>query len=352
MRVVALLLSAAMVAACGADPVTSSPATSSPATSGPVQTSAAQSGSARPSPVMPSPSPIPAATSSPTPSPTPAPPALSTPGPNATPSPTPAPSATPASTASPTPTPDPALVKAAVAYARKAGFDLASDPRPKVRDEEPAFYWLPLHRVSLRLAHTQGARLKIYIDDDRSVRVVEGGWDSQSGPAVSRAEVFRAARRALRQVGVDPGSGTLHVAAHIPRSSWYLTFDRTIAGYPVANWPMAWGLDGDKAYLELRADGTLRELYAIRLDHRRVPTILDRATLDRRLAKVAKVSRATLVTYEPGLLWVRAYDPPTGHIFPKLRLSYCATHRSEDHWVAWCVDAGTGAFNARGEAWD
>lgn len=334
MRVVSLLLSAAMVAACGVDTASTSPGPPSvPGSVAPGTPATSQQPSstlASPSPPVPSPSPTP-----------PAPPSL-----------TPAPSATPASTASPTPTPDPALVKAAVAYARKAGFDLASDPRPKVRNEEPAFYWLPLHRVSLRLAHTQGARLKIYIDDDRSVRVVEGGWDSQSGPAVSRAEVFRAARRALRQVGVDPGSGTLHVAAHIPRSSWYLTFDRTIAGYPVANWPMAWGLDGDKAYLELRADGTLRELYAIRLDHRRVPTILDRATLDRRLAKVAKVSRATLVTYEPGLLWVRAYDPPTGHIFPKLRLSYCATHRSEDHWVAWCVDAGTGAFNARGEAWD
>ncbi len=67
---------------------------------------------------------------------------------------------TPAPTATPTPTPDPALVKAAIAYARKAGFELASDPRPKVRDEEPTFYWLGMHRVSLRLAHTQGARLR------------------------------------------------------------------------------------------------------------------------------------------------------------------------------------------------
>ncbi len=142
------------------------------------------------------------------------------------------------------------------------------------------------------------------------------------------------------------------MAAHTPRSSWYLTFDRSIAGYPVANKPMAWGLDGDKAYLELRADGTLRELYAIRLDHRRVPTILDRTTLDRRLAKVAKVSRATLATYEPGLLWVRAYDPQTGRIFPKLRLSYCATHSWHYGWAAWCVDAATGALDARGEAWD
>jgi hypothetical protein len=209
-----------------------------------------------------------------------------------------------------------------------------------------------MHRVSLRLAHTHGRRLKIYLDDDRAIRVVEGGSDSRSGSTVSRAEVFRAARRALRQVGVDPGSGALHVAAHSPSSSWYLTFDRTIAGYPVANNPMAWGLDGDKAYLELWADGTLSELYAIRPDHRRVPTILDRATLDRRLAKVAKVSRATLATYEPGLLWVRAYDPQTGHIFPKLRLSYCATHRWQYGWAAWCVDAATGALDARGEAAD
>lgn len=157
-----------------------------------------------------------------------------------------------------------------------------------------------------------------------------------------------AGRRALRRAGVDLGTGTLHLALHIPRGDWYLTFDRTIAGYAVANAPAGWWLDGDKAYLNLRADGTLVSLYAIQPDHRRVPTILDRTTLDRRLAKVAKVSRATLATYEPGLLWVRAYDPQTGRTFPKLRLSYCATHRWHYGWEAWCVDAGTGALNAQG----
>jgi hypothetical protein len=250
----------------------------------------------------------------------------------------------------PTPTPDPALIKAAIAYARKAGFDLASEPRPKVRDEEPGFYRLILHRVSLRLAHTQGARINIYLDDDLEVRAVEGSWDWDplASATVSRAEAFRVARRALRRAGLDPGTGTLHLALHIPRGDWYLTFDRTIAGYPVANAPMGWWLDGDKAYLNLRADGTLLSLYAIRPDHRRVPTILDRSTLDRRLAKVAKVSRATLATYELGLLWVQGYDPQTGRSFPKLRLSYCATHRWHYGWEAWWVDAATGALNAQG----
>jgi hypothetical protein len=144
------------------------------------------------------------------------------------------------------------------------------------------------------------------------IRVVEsdighGDWDPQMGATASRADILGSARRALRQAGVVPDSGTLHVAAH--STDWYLTLDRRIAGYPVANAPMAWWLDGDKAYLTMRADGTLRELNPIRPAHRRVPKILDRATLNRRLAKVAKLSRPTLATCAPGFLWVRALTP-------------------------------------------
>lgn len=223
-------------------------------------------------------------------------------------------------------------------------------------DHEPDFDRLVLHRISLRHAHGQGARLNIYFDEDHAIRVVESGighgdWEPQVGATASRAEVFRAARRALRDIGVDPASGTLRLAAH--STDWYLTFDRTIAGYPVANAPMAWWLDGDKAYLTMRADGSLRELYAIRPAHRRVPgTILDRATLDRRLAKFAKVSAATLATYDRGFLWVRTFDPETGHQGTKLSLSYCATHRWHWGWEAWCVDAATGAHSAHSGAVD
>ncbi len=213
-----------------------------------------------------------------------------------------------------------------------------------------------LHRISLRIAHGQGARLFVYFDDDRAIRVVEGtighgDWEPSVGAAASRAEVFRAARRALRDIGVDPGGGTLHLAAH--STDWYLTFDRRIAGYPVANAPMAWWLDGDKAYLTLRADAALEALYLIRPAHRRVPgTILSRSTLDARLAKFARVSRATLATYDPRLLWIRAFDPQTGHQDAKLSLSYCATHRWHWGWEAWCVDAATGVRTANSRAED
>jgi len=277
-------------------------------------------------------------------------PSTSSPVPSPTVGASPSPISSPAVT--PTPSSDARFVGIALAYASRAGFDLAADPRPKVREEEPDFERVTLHRVALRLAHADGAKLRVFLDDDGAIKVVEDGlYNRPTGAPASRTAVLRAARRYLRQIGVDPASGTLHVAQH-GAGHWYLTFDREIAGYPVANAPMAWWITGDKAYLELGPDASLVEIYAIRPGHLPVPTILARDTLDRRLAKVAKVTRTTLATYDPALLWVLVPQPLTTLPNPELTLNYCATKRTETSWQVWCVDAGTGERTVVGDAYD
>ncbi len=262
------------------------------------------------------------------------------------------PSPTSSPTVTPTPSSDARFVEIALAYASRAGFELAADSRPRVREEQPSYERVTLHRVSLRLARADGAKLWVYLDDDGAIKVVEDGlYDRPTGATASRTEVLRAARRDLRQIGVDPASGTLHVALH-GAGHWYLTFDRELAGYPVANAPMAWWITGDKAYLELRSDASLVNLYAIRPRHLPVPAILDQDTLTSRLAKVAKVSRATLATYEPVLLWALV---PSGTLTPTelaLTLNYCATMRTDYSWQVWCIDAGTGERTIAGGAAD
>lgn len=246
----------------------------------------------------------------------------------------------------PAPTSHPSPIEAALTYASVAGFELDSESQPATSDHAPLFDELVLHRVSLRLADATGAALDVYLDDDGAIRVVEDGYyDRPTGGAASRTEVLRAAERYLGQIGIDPTSGTLHVALGKVGDHWYLTFDRAIAGYPVANAPMWWWITGDKAYLELRADASLIYLYAIRPDHLPVPTILDSAVLDARLANVVKVSPVQLATRELALLWVRARDPVTARAGLELSLNYCATQRGDYFWHAWCIDAATGEFS-------
>lgn len=209
-----------------------------------------------------------------------------------------------------------------------------------------------LHRVSLRLANADGATLDVYLDDQAAILVVEDGSYRPTEATASRREVLRAAGRYLHQVGVDSASGTLNVALGQVGEHWYLTFDRTIEGYPVANAPAAWWLVGDKAFLALRPDASLLDLYVIRPEHLPVPKILDRSELDARLAEVAKVTPAKLRSFDRAILWVRAGDPLNEAANSRLSLNYCATTRSEDSWQAWCVDAGTGEFSAQGNGID
>ena len=203
--------------------------------------------------------------------------------------PTQAPSLSPAATPLPTtePTPDSTLIEIAVAYAIDAGFRSDDDVPPTIVDEEPPFDRIVLHRVSLALADGDGALLDVYLDDGGAIRVVADGiYMRPTDGTLDQTEIFEAAERHLLQVGIDPTTGTLHVAAH-GAGYWYLSFDREIAGYRVANAPMGWWLDGDKAYLELRADGSLANLYAIRPEHQPVPLIMDTETLAAQLATVA-----------------------------------------------------------------
>ncbi len=217
-------------------------------------------------------------------------------------------------------------------------------------DATPSFDQVVLHRVSLPLAHANGATLDVFLDAQGAIRVVEDGdaYNRPTGGAASRTEVLRAVRRYLEQIGVDPTSGTLHIAFGDVGGPWYVTFDRAIAGYPVANAPMWWWMSGDKAYLELRADASLVNLYAIRPEHLPVPIILDRNVLDVRLSKVAESPSEQVTTFERALLWIRAVDLETGAMAAELSLGYCQTERWDYGWQAWCIDAATGDLIARG----
>ena len=246
--------------------------------------------------------------------------------------------------------PDADLIQTAIDYATVAGFQLDDDVPPVVVDEAPMFDNIVLHRVSLSLADGDGFLLDVFLDDGGAIRVVsDGHYTRPAATTLDEDAILEAANDHLRQIGTDPTSGTLHVANHLT-SHWYLTFDREIAGYRVANAPMGWWLDGDKAYLELRADGSLANLYAVRPDARPVPSILDLGSLQTRLATAAYATRAELDTYAPEFLWVRSnrdYPPEL-----TLSLNYCATHIFENGWEAWCVDAGTGEPSAKGSGVD
>ncbi len=325
MRLSPIVALALLIAACGSNPAPESvspstvvetlPATSAPATTTPVPTPTALIPSASPSVFLEN-----------SPSPTPG--------------------------ASPEPSFDPSLVATALAYATEAGFVLASDPQPVMTNDDPPYDDLVLRRVNVRLAHTSNSVLDVFLDDAGAIRVVDASSAERPiGPTASRAEVLRAAARYLRQIGVDPKSGTLHVAAGSVGEHWYLTFDRRISGYRVANAPMWWWLAGDKAYLELGPDSSIVQLYAIRPTHSPLPQMLGRRTLNDRLAKVARLSLGKLAKLDPAFLWVRP-DDQTGAHGTSLSLAYCATIRGEAYWEGWCVDPATGARSASGSGVD
>jgi hypothetical protein len=106
--------------------------------------------------------------------------------------------------------------------------------------------------------------LRVYFDALGAIRVVESYSPYVEG-FISEADAIAEAAERIRLAGHDPSDGTIEVALGAPDAEWYVTFSRVIEGYPVANYPMAWGPDGDKAYVNLRATGELNELYYFRL---------------------------------------------------------------------------------------
>jgi hypothetical protein len=264
----------------------------------------------------------------------------------------PAPTApAPSPTASAEPTPDAgadaALVAAARAYAEAAGFTLAPGAAPTLEASRPSYDDMPLRLVALPLADREDAPdalLSVYLDDSGAVLVVEDGAGSSrpTGAAVDRDGALEAAARHFRTAGVDPSAGMLTVVKGEPGLFWYITLDRAIDGYPVANTPAMWRLSGDKAYVSLRGDGTLVDLYAIRPPSGPVPQVLATEVLDERLATVSGLAASELADLDPILTWVRARDPEEGVHAPVLSLGYCVTKARPDQWSGWCVDAGTG----------
>lgn len=253
-------------------------------------------------------------------------------------------------TTTPEPTTDPSLLAAATAFASGAGIELLPGGSPIVTDNQrPDYDSAVLRRLSLPLPGDGGLTFDVFFDRDGHIRVVtDGFYNRPPGDTATKADVLTASRRYLDLAGIDVSAGELRVAAGPAAGRWYLTFDRTIDGYAVANAPMFWWLEGDKAYLELRSDASLALLYAIQPKSRPASAILSRAVLDGRLASAAHLSEAELRKLSPDFLWIRAQDPVSGVEQDELTLGYCATERSDSGWQAWCVDAATGEPNAHG----
>jgi hypothetical protein len=256
----------------------------------------------------------------------------------------------------PSPSPEAAWIATALDFARTTGLPLAADSAPVMADAEASFARDTFHRISIPLADTKTATLDVFLDDDGSIRVVEDGTFDvyrEQGEALSTKSIVRKAQDYLRLAGVDLADGTLNIASSLPGREWVLTFDRQLLGYPVANPPMAWWVDGDRAFLVLRGDGALRTLYFVRPDHQPAPeTPFDRDMLIARLANVAGVTRRAIRELDPEFVWVRGRDPVTGGAATELWLGYCATDRNAHGWIAWCVDAGTGELVAQGSGAD
>jgi hypothetical protein len=209
-----------------------------------------------------------------------------------------------------------------------------------------------LRRVMIQQRHGD-LPISIFLDGHGAVRAVEDVvYGAPTGEQVSAARAERLARRYLADAGVDPESGTLRVVSD-PPGEWFVTLDRTLDGYPVANMPMSWWLSGDKVYVGMRPDGRLTQLYAVPVEqHRPLPDPLDKRALQEHLAAFADRPRRDLRGLDAGFFWVQpSYGAPEG-MAPELALGYCATDRKPQGWTAWCVDAGTGEPIARGEAYD
>ncbi len=239
---------------------------------------------------------------------------------------------------------DDVLIAAARAHSAAVGIALAADALPVVTDAQPSFDDVLLRLVSLPLADPADAALQVYFDGSGRVVVVDdsAGVSRPTGPDVSRDGALQVAARQFRLVGVDPSDGTLTVVEGAPGGEWNITLVRVIDGHPVANTPAMWRIAGDRAYVNLRSDGTLLELYAIRPSSEPAPPVLATDVLDAGLATVSGLSAKELASLHPALAWVRAKDPVTGMSAPTLSLGYCATKALPNGWSGWCVDAGTG----------
>jgi hypothetical protein len=251
---------------------------------------------------------------------------------------------------------DERLIAAALAYARGAGLEVAPDPRATIDDQDPTFALADLRRVTIQQLSPESSDLPImvYVDHDGTVRALEEAiYTAPMGERVSEARALRLAGRYLSDVGIDVDERMLRVVSSHPEGAWYITLDREIDGYPVANLPMSWWIDGEKIYVAMRSDGLLTDLYAVPVEERRpLPQLLDQATLEKRLATFAELTRRQIRRLDVGYYWVQPrFHAPEG-IAPVLALGYCATDRQPDHWAAWCVDAGTGEPITRGQAVD
>jgi hypothetical protein len=131
-------------------------------------------------------------------------------------------------------------------------------------------------------------------------------YTAPAGEPVSEPRALRLARRYLSDVGVDVEAGKLHVASSHPEAGWYITLDRELEGYPVANLPMAWWVEGDKVDVAMRPDGLLTDLYAVPVEERQpLPQVLDEPTLEKRLTTFADLTRREIRKLDVGFYWVQ-----------------------------------------------
>lgn len=280
------------------------------------------------------------------------------------PGPTPTPSASPTSNPSPTPTGasslptpgDSALVAASRDFAAKVGVQLSPTAAPLVEEGNLSFDPSTLRVVTLFRSDSTDANprvFRVHFDAAGVIRVVETGSAGATG-SISREEGIVHASELLQLAGHDPADGTIEVALGQPGQEWYITFSRVIDGYPVSNYPAAWGPDGDKAYVQLRPNGELAELYYVRpatVAHGALPST---AEMDAALSAAMQASGQGPQTPAPGLtverriLWIRP-DLPS---FDSLVLSYCETARLTSGWSTMCIDPSTGVLDLRNNAGD
>lgn len=269
----------------------------------------------------------------------------------------PASSPTPTETETPsTTTSDGVLIAAAREYATRARIQLNPTAEPLVDDEAPSFVAVTLRAVSLVRSDStleNQRTLRIYFDGSDEIRVVESGSAFAVG-SISRAEAIAQASEQLRLAGHDPADGTIEVASGQSGQEWYVTFSRVIDGYPVSNYPLAWGPDGDKAYVNLRATGVLEELYYVRRAAVPHDALHPTAEMDAALSAAMRAggqgpqTPAPGLTVERGLMWIQPNTPS----FDSLVLSYCESAHYASGWSTTCIDPSTGRIDLREGAVD
>ncbi len=266
------------------------------------------------------------------------------------------PAPTQTGTPSPTTPSDAALIGATRDYAARVGIELSPTATPLVDDETPEFDPSTFRAVTLVRSDSTDANprvLRLFFDAVGTIRVVETGSTFATG-SISRDEAVAQAGEQLRLAGYDPADGTIVVAAGQPGQEWYITFSRVIDGHPVANYPMGWGPDGDKAYVNLRATGELEELYYVRPETVPPDALPPTAELDAALSAAMQASGQGPQTPGPGLtverriMWIRP-DLPS---FDSLVLSYCESAQFASGWSARCIDPSTGRIDFRDDAAD